>query len=182
MQEPQDADRIDTVFRGRVITVNVEHIRLPNGETGRYEIVHHPGGAAMVAIDAEERVCLIRQFRPAGGGWIWELPAGRLEPDEPPETTATRELVEEAGCRAGRVDSLGSILSSPGVFAETIHLYLARELTAAPLAHEQHELIEVHWVPLTEALRQAMSGELRDGKTVVGLMRAAAHLQGKADT
>jgi 8-oxo-dGTP pyrophosphatase MutT (NUDIX family) len=182
MRKPDDAERIDTVFRGRVITVNVEHIKLPNGSTGRYEIVHHPGGAAMVAIDADNRVCLIRQFRPAGGGWIWELPAGRLEPGEPPETTATRELVEEAGCRANRVESLGSILSSPGVFAETIHLYLARELTAAPLAHEQHELIEVHWIPLDEALRQAVSGELRDGKTVVGLVRAAAHLQGNAGT
>jgi ADP-ribose pyrophosphatase len=182
MHEHEDAERIDTVFRGRVITVNVEHIKLPNGRTGRYEIVHHPGGAAMVAIDADQRVCLIRQFRPAGGGWIWELPAGRLEPGEPPEATAVRELVEEAGCRAGRVESLGSILSSPGVFAETIYLYLARDLTAAPLAHEQHEVIEVHWVPLAEALRQAISGELRDAKTLVGLMRAAAHLQGKPET
>jgi 8-oxo-dGTP pyrophosphatase MutT (NUDIX family) len=182
MGKPDDAERIDTVFRGQVITVNVEHIKMPDGSTGRYEIVHHPGGAAMVAIDADNRVCLIRQFRPAGGGWIWELPAGRLEPGEPPETTATRELVEEAGCRAGRVVSLGSMLSSPGVFAETIHLYLALDLTAAPLAHEQHEWIEVHWIALAEALHQAVSGELRDGKTVVGLVRAAAHLQGKAGT
>src|SRR5262249_13486636 len=117
-----------------------------------------------------------------GGGWIWELPAGRLEPGEPPETTARRELIEEAGRRANRVESLGSILSSPGVFAETIHLYLGRELTEAPLAHEQHELIEVHWIPIAAALRQALNGELRDGKTVVGLVRAAAQLQGNPET
>jgi ADP-ribose pyrophosphatase len=176
MRKPGNADEVDTVFKGRVITVNVEHITLPDGRVARYEIVRHPGGAAMVAVDAAGRVCLIYQYRPAGGGWVWELPAGRLEPDEPPETTARRELIEEAGREAGRVDSLGDILSSPGVFAETIYLYLGRELTEVPTAHEQHELIEVHWVDLAEAVRRALSGEIRDGKTIVGLLRAAALL------
>jgi ADP-ribose pyrophosphatase len=165
-------NQIDTVFRGRVITVNVEQVRLPNGETARYEIVHHPGGAAIVALDAERRVCLLRQFRPAAGGWVWELPAGRLEPGEPPAETARRELIEEAGREAGRWEDLGSILSSPGVFAETIHLYLARDLRAVPIRHEDYEVIEVHWIPLEQAVRQALDGELRDGKTVIGLLRA----------
>jgi 8-oxo-dGTP pyrophosphatase MutT (NUDIX family) len=182
MTKAGELEQIDTVFKGRVITVNVEHIKLPDGRIGRYEIVHHPGGAAVVAIDAAGRVCLLRQFRPAGGGWIWELPAGRLEPGEPPDVTARRELVEEAGRKAGRFESLGAILSSPGVFAETIHLYLARDLTETPTAHEQHELIEVHWVELAEAVRQALSGELRDGKTIIGLLRAAAQLQGNTGT
>jgi 8-oxo-dGTP pyrophosphatase MutT (NUDIX family) len=114
-----------------------------------------------------------RHRRPAGGGWVWELPAGRLEPGEPPEHTARRELVEEAGCEAASWESLGDILSSPGVFAETIHLYLARDLTPRPSRHEEYEVIEVHWVPLEEALAKAVSGELRDGKTVIGLLRAA---------
>jgi 8-oxo-dGTP pyrophosphatase MutT (NUDIX family) len=166
----------ETVFRGVVITVDVEQVPLPNGTTARYEIVRHPGGAAVVALDAQHRVCLLRQFRPAGGGWVWELPAGRLEPGEPPDRTAIRELREEAGCDAGRWDSLGSILSSPGVFAETIHLYLARDLQAGEAQHEQHEVIEVHWVPLADAVRQAASGELRDAKTVIGLLRAGAQL------
>lgn len=182
MQESGNAAEVDTVFRGRVITVNVEHIRLPDGQTARYEIVHHPGGAAAVALDESGRVCLLRQFRPAGGGWVWELPAGRLEPGEPPERTARRELVEEAGREAAQWESLGSILSSPGVFAETIHLYLARALTVVPSALEQHELIEVHWIPLAEAVRQALSGELRDGKTVIGLLRTAARVQGNPQT
>jgi len=173
MGQPEDADQVDTVFQGRVITVNVEHVRLPNGRTGRYEIVHHPGGAAVVAIDAAGRVCLLRQFRPAGGGWVWELPAGRLEPGEAPDLTARRELAEEAGREARRWESLGGILSSPGVFAETIHLFLARELVAVPAAHEAHEVIQVHWVELAEAVRQGLDGELRDAKTIVGLLRAA---------
>jgi 8-oxo-dGTP pyrophosphatase MutT (NUDIX family) len=166
----------ETVFDGRVIRVDVEQVLLPNGHTARYEIVRHPGGAAVVALDAEDRICLLRQYRPAGGGWVWELPAGRLEPGEPPDLTASRELLEEAGCEAAEWQSLGSILSSPGVFAETIHLYLARGLTQRESRHEQHEVIEVHWIALAEAARQAADGTLRDGKTVIGIMRAAARL------
>jgi ADP-ribose pyrophosphatase len=164
---------IETRFRGRVITVNVEQVQLPNGTTASYEIVHHPGGAAVVAIDARQQVCLLHQFRPAAGGWVWELPAGRLEPGEPPASTAQRELLEEAGCSADQWTSLGEILSSPGVFAEIIHLYLARELHAGTAHHEQHEVIEVHWVPLDSAVARALAGEIRDAKTIVGLLRAA---------
>jgi 8-oxo-dGTP pyrophosphatase MutT (NUDIX family) len=174
-------NQIETVFQGRVITVNVEQVLLPNGETARYEIVHHPGGAAIVALDATDRVCLLHQFRPAGGGWVWELPAGRLEPAEPPAETARRELIEEAGCEAGRWDELGNILSSPGVFAETIHLYLARDLHAVPSRHERHEVIQVHWIPFHAAVQQALSGEIRDGKTIVGLLRARALIKGLPD-
>lgn len=170
-------NQIETVFRGVVITVNVEQVRLPNGETARYEIVHHPGGAAVVAVDATHQVCVLRQYRPAAGGWVWELPAGRLEPGEPPAQTARRELREEAGRDAAQWQSLGSILSSPGVFAETIHLYLARDLSEVPAQHERHEVIEAHWLPLDEAVRRALAGEFNDAKTVVGLLRAAAQLK-----
>jgi 8-oxo-dGTP pyrophosphatase MutT (NUDIX family) len=165
-------NQVQTVFQGRVITVNVEQVLLPNGETARYEIVHHPGGAAIVALDGAGRVCLLRQFRPAAQGWVWELPAGRLEPGEPPAETAKRELIEEAGCEAAQWEDLGSILSSPGVFAETIHLYLARNLKPVASQHERHEVIEVHWLPLAEAAQQALTGAIRDGKTIIGLLRA----------
>lgn len=163
-------------FQGVVITVEVDQVPLPNGTTARYEIVRHPGGAAVAAVDDRRRVCLLRQYRPAAGGWVWELPAGRLEPGEPPLATAQRELVEEAGCHAAHWESLGSILSSPGVFAEIIHLYFATGLMAGDHQHEQHEVIEVHWVPLADAVRQALNGELRDGKTVIGLLRANARV------
>jgi 8-oxo-dGTP pyrophosphatase MutT (NUDIX family) len=165
---------IDTKYRGRVVTVNVETVALPNGKVADYEVIHHPGGAAVVAIDAGNRVCLLRQYRPAVRDWVWELPAGRLEPGEPPMETARRELVEEAGLEAGRWRELGSILSSPGVFAEVLHLYLAEDLIEVPDHREDYEVFEVHWMDFPEALRRALDGRLRDAKTLVALFRVAA--------
>ena len=170
-------EKVRTVFRGRVITVNVETVRLPNDHVADLEVIHHPGGAAVVALDEAGRVCLIRQFRHAAGGWIWELPAGKLEPQEPPLATARRELIEETGTAAARWEPLGLYVSSPGVFTERVHLFLARDLEVAPLAHEDSELIEVHWVDLEQACADALAGTLSDGKTVVGLLRARAHLR-----
>jgi 8-oxo-dGTP pyrophosphatase MutT (NUDIX family) len=172
-----DETIIETRFRGRVVTVNVETVTLPNGSRAVLDIVRHPGGAAVVALDSQTRVCVLRQFRHAAGGWVWELPAGKLEPSEPPAECARRELIEEAGRTAGRWDSLGSYLSSPGVFTEVIHLFLARELTAVAIAHEEHEVIEVHWLPLEDAWRKAVDGEYTDGKTIVALLRAHARLE-----
>jgi ADP-ribose pyrophosphatase len=137
-------------------------------------VVHHPGGAAVVALDADERVCLLRQYRYVADGWLWELPAGKLEPHEPPLATAERELAEEAGTRAAEWHSLGSYLSSPGVFTEVIHLFVATGLTPVASALEPAEVIEVHWVALSDARRWALEGTIRDGKTALGLLRAAA--------
>jgi ADP-ribose pyrophosphatase len=164
------------VFQGRIIRVNVETVRLPNGHVTDLEIIHHPGGAAVVAIDAEQQVCLLRQYRHAASGWIWELPAGKLEPMEPAQITAKRELVEEAGRSARSWESLGTYVSSPGVFTEIVHLYLARQLDSVKMALEDGELIEVHWLPMAEACRRAETGEINDGKTIVGLLRARAML------
>ncbi|HTX05047.1 MAG TPA: NUDIX hydrolase [Steroidobacteraceae bacterium] len=159
-------------FRGRIITVTTDEVRLPNGHVALLEVVHHPGGAAAVAIDTEERVCLLKQYRYVANGWLWELPAGKLEPNEPPLATAQRELIEEAGVSARIWRSLGSYMSSPGVFTEVLHLFLATELAPAATAHERAEVIEVHWVPFAEACEWAANGEIRDGKTAIGLMRA----------
>ena len=137
------------IYDGRVIKVSVDTVELPNGVRVPLEIVRHPGGAAVVAIDAQDRVCLLRQYRHAAGGYIYELPAGKLEPDEPPEITARRELVEEAVARAPRSwTSLGAYFSSPGVFTEVIHLYLATGLTPAAAAPEADEVFQVEWWPL----------------------------------
>lgn len=165
------------VFRGRVVTVNVETVELPNGVTEELEIIHHPGGAAVVAMDAAEKVCLLRHYRHAANGWLWELPAGKLDAGEAALATAERELNEEAGVTAGSWQSLGAVISSPGVFTEVVHLFLARDLKYGGAAPEAAEVFEVAWVTLEDALARALGGDICDGKTVVGLCRAAAVLR-----
>lgn len=164
------------VFRGRIVEVALETVRLPTGRDVELEIIRHPGGAAAVALDADDRVCLLRQYRHAGGGWLWELPAGKLDPGEDPFATAQRELTEEAGVQAGIWLSLGQMHSSPGVFTEVIHLYLGRDLTHLPHAHEGDEVIEIHWLPFDQALTWCLNGTIDDAKTLVGLFRAGAVL------
>jgi 8-oxo-dGTP pyrophosphatase MutT (NUDIX family) len=166
------------IYRGRVVRLNVETVELPNGHRADLEILHHPGGAAVVAVDDAQRVCMLRQFRHAAQGWVWELPAGKLEPDEAPEVTARRELVEEGATEARRWRSLGCYVSSPGVFTEKIHLFLATELTAATGAPEAAEVFEVHWVALRDAVAKVHSGEYLDGKTCLGLLKAQHVLAG----
>ena len=163
------------IFEGRVIKVSVDTVDLPNGVRLPLEIVRHPGGAAAVAIDADNRVCLLHQYRHAAGGYIYELPAGKLEPGEPPELTVQRELAEEAALSAGQWVSLGAYFSSPGVFTEVIHLYLATHLSPAASAPEAGEVFQVEWWPLDLAVARALSGELTDAKTIIGILRAAAH-------
>lgn len=159
-------------FQGRIIKVTTDEVLLPNGHRAELEVCHHPGGAATVAVDADRRVCLLRQYRYVAEGWIWELPAGKLEPNEPPLTTAQRELTEEAGVTAREWRSLQPYHSSPGIFTEVLHLFLATGIEPATLSHEHAEVIEVHWVPFAAAYEWALNGEIRDGKTIVGLFRA----------
>ena len=167
-------------FHGRVIDLTQEQVRLPNGQVAVLEIIHHPGGAAVVALDRTGRVCLLRQYRYAAGGWLWELPAGKIDQPEPPLETARRELREEAGREARRWRELGSIHSSPGIFTEVIHLYLAQVLVVTPTGHEEAEVIEIHWLPLAQALQWCSDGTISDSKTLVGLFRAQGILAGVA--
>jgi 8-oxo-dGTP pyrophosphatase MutT (NUDIX family) len=169
--------KVRKVYEGKVLRLNIERVTLPNGAVAELEIAHHPGGACIVALDREDRVCLLRQFRHAAGGWITELPAGKLDEREPPLACARRELAEETGMTAVRWDDLGYFFSSPGVFTEVIHVFLARGLTPCPAAPEQHEVFEAHWLPLDQALAQASDGTLRDAKTITGLLWAATRIQ-----
>lgn len=167
----------ELIYRGNAMTINREHVVFPDGKQGELEIVRHPGGAGAVAIDAQERVCLIRQFRYAAGAWLWEIPAGRMEPGEAPAVTAERELAEEAGLLASQWSSLGEVLPSPGICDERIHLFLAQGLSATPMTHDALEFIEVHWLPLSEAVQWALRGDISDAKTLAALLRAQAQFQ-----
>ncbi len=169
-------ESIRNVFTGRVLTLNLEQVRLPNGRVAELEIAHHPGGAAVVAIDDAGRVCLLRQFRHAAGGWLTELPAGKLDGGEPPLACAQRELAEEAGVTARQWEKLGECVSSPGVLTEVIHLFLARGLAPADAQPEEHEVFEASWVPFGEAVDLAARGELRDAKSLIGLLWARERL------
>lgn len=169
--------RVRNVYRGKVLKLNIERVKLPNGTVVELEIAHHPGGAVVVAVDADGRVCLLRQFRHAAGGWITELPAGKLDKREPPLQCARRELAEEAGVTAQQWDALGQLFSSPGVFTEVIHVFLARGLAPCEATPEQHEVFEARWVPLAEAAALAADGRLQDAKTIIGLTWAQARLQ-----
>jgi ADP-ribose pyrophosphatase len=169
-----------TVFDGRMITVNVERVELPNGHTSDLEIVRHPGGAAIVAVNVAGEVCLLRQFRHALDGWLLELPAGKLDQGEQPLLAAQRELLEETGLSAERWLALGEYVSSPGVLSEIVHLFLATRLVAGEARPESGEVFEIQWLPLGQALGLALSGDISDGKTVVGLARAAERIKSSA--
>jgi 8-oxo-dGTP pyrophosphatase MutT (NUDIX family) len=170
-------DKQSVHFAGRVVRVTTDEVLLPNGHRTVLEVVHHPGGAAAVAVDGHGSVCLLRQYRYVAGGWLWELPAGKLESGEPPLATAQRELIEEAGVSAQHWESLGTCLSSPGVFTERLHLFLASGIRPARAAQEHAEVIEVHWVPFDAACHWAIDGTISDCKTALGLLRARGKLR-----
>lgn len=161
-----------SIYKGRVIELALETIKLPNGSSLQLEVIHHPGGAAVVAQDRHQRVCLLRQYRHAAGGWLWELPAGKIDAGEDPATTARRELAEEAGLETGKLEPLGRTLTTPGFCDEVIHLFRATDLRPCQTGHETHEVIEIHWLPVSQALEQVRDGTIYDAKTMLGLLLA----------
>lgn len=165
-----------SLYKGHVVNLGLETVTLPNRQTLELEVVRHPGGAAVVALDDNDRVCLLRQYRHAAGGWLWELPAGKIDSPESPEHTAQRELQEEAGLTAAHWQCLGNFLSTPGFCDERIYLYLARQLGHTDTEPHPHEVIEIHWIEYQQTLEWIVTGDIVDGKTMLGLLLARQQL------
>ena len=159
------------VFRGRIIRVRQDTVRLPNGKESSREVVEHPGGVGILAIDGEDRVVLVRQYRYAFERVLTEIPAGKRETGEEPFLTAQRELKEEIGAEAGRWTELGALIASPGCYGETLYLYMAEDLTFGETHPDEDEFLEVLRVPFEEAVRQCMDGTLTDAKTVASVLK-----------
>jgi ADP-ribose pyrophosphatase len=164
------------IFRGKTVKLDIDRVRLPNGKEMDFEMIRHVGAAAVVPIAADGTVLLIRQYRYATGGFLLEIPAGKLDPGEAPETCAARELEEETGFSAARLEPLGWIWTTPGFTDEKIWLFLATGLEPAIQALEDDEVLSLERLPLGDAVEKAAQGEIHDSKTVCALLRVAARL------
>jgi ADP-ribose pyrophosphatase len=171
-------------YTGRIINVDHDQVRFPDGSTGTLEVVRHPGAAAIVPFlddpaTPDPRVLLIHQFRHAAEGSLWEIPAGTLDHGEEPEQCARRELAEEAGVEAASLRRMTTIFTTPGFTDERIHLYVATGLVPVALAHESDEFIAVHERRWSEVGRMIRTGKIRDAKSLCALMYAQCFLRGE---
>lgn len=160
------------IYAGRVVHLHVDTVLLPNGVTVDLEVIRHPGASAVVPLKDDGTVVLIRQFRHATGGFIYEIPAGKLNPGEDPLQCAERELEEEIGYCAKRFELLSSIYTAPGFTDEVIHIYRGTGLTKGRQNLDRDEVLEVVELPLRKAVDMVRQGEIRDAKTIVGLQSA----------
>ena len=166
---------VRNIYKGKVVVLNVDRVTLPNGATVDLEVIRHPGAAAIVPMKDDKTVILIRQFRHAAGGFIYEIPAGKLNPGEDPRDCAARELEEEIGYRASSFELLTSIFTAPGFADEVIHIYKGTGLTKGRQKLDHDEVLNVVELPIEKAIAQIRDGTIRDGKTIVGLQ--AVYLQ-----
>ncbi len=157
------------IYKGRIVTLNIDSVVLPNGTGVDLETIRHPGAAAVVPVKDDGTIVLIRQFRHAAGGFIYEIPAGTLHQGEEPLVCAARELEEEIGYRASTFEHLTSILPAPGYTDEVIHIYKATGLIKGTQKLDYDEVLEIVEMPLQKALAHIKEGTIRDGKTIIGL-------------
>lgn len=172
------------VYDGRVINLDVDTVRFPDGSIGELEMVRHPGASAIVPFLSDPRgedpqLLLIRQYRYAAEGFIYEVPAGRLDPGEAPIDCARRELAEETGCTAERVEHMYTMYTTPGFTDEKIHLFMAVGLTRGEARREADEFVELETMSLSRALALIERGEIEDSKTALALLYAAGFRAGR---
>lgn len=162
------------IYRGRIIDLHVDTVRLPNGHESMREVADHPGGVAVVALDESDNVLTVKQYRYVFSRVLEEIPAGKLEPGEDPCAAALRELKEETGAIPARFTPLGRLLVSPGCYSEVLHLYLAEGLSFGAQSPDEDEFLEVYRTPFREMLARVMRGEIEDAKTVCGILKVYA--------
>ena len=166
-------------YHGKIVSIYVDTIRQKSGRTTIREVVRHPGGVAAVPVLDDSRILMIRQFRYPIGKYIYEIPAGKLDSGQPPLETMKRELEEETGYRAGVLTHECSFYTTPGISNELIHLYTARELAPCAQDLEEGEHITIEALAMEECLSKIKTGEICDGKTILGIlwhqMRTGAH-------
>ena len=172
------------VYSGRIVSLDVDRVRFPNGSEGEIEMIRHSGASAVVPFlsdpaGEDPQILLLRQYRYAADGYMWEVPAGRLDEGEDPEACARRELAEETGCTAERVERLTTIYTTPGFTDEKIHLFMATGLVHGEHAREHDEFIEVETMPISRALELVERGEISDSKTIVALLFVAGFRMGR---
>lgn len=162
------------VYTGRVLSLDIDKVRFPNGTMGDLEMIRHSGASAIVPLLSAEsmdpEVLLIKQYRYAAGGFVYEIPAGRLDPGESPEACARRELMEETGYVAGNLHELTTIFTTPGFTDERIHIFVGDGMVEGTAQREADEFLELFRVRLSDAITMVRSGEIVDGKTIVGLL------------
>ena len=165
-----------TIYNGRVFDLRQDQVRLPNGRVTHLDIVEHPGAVVMVPVDAQGNLWFVRQYRHAAGKWLLELPAGTLEEGEDIESCAHRELREEIGMAAGKVQKIGEFYIAPGYSTEFLHIYLASDLSPAPLPGDDDEFIQVESLTIDQAYALAGQGSIPDAKTLAALFLARPYL------
>lgn len=174
--KPAICNRSSLIQKGRVFNFYTENITLPNGATLDMEIVRHPGAAAIVPVMEDHTVLLLKQYRYAVGGLIWEIPAGTLDPGEDARQCAERELAEETGYAARHFEKLADITPLPAYSDERIHLFMATDLSKSAQNLDADELLFVHRLDLNQALEMIAEGTIQDAKTICGLQLAAGRL------
>jgi ADP-ribose pyrophosphatase len=167
--ETRNSLSTEHIYAGKVLVLNREMVTLPNGQSTNVEIIRHPGASAIVPVKDDGTIVLIRQFRHAAGGFIYEIPAGKLHPQEDPRICAARELEEEVGYQAGQLKLLTSIWTAPGFTDEVIHIYQGTDLQPGRQQLDYDEVLEVVEWPLEKALAGIHNGTIRDAKTIIGL-------------